>query len=192
MLWGGVGGTWKLAVLLENWGVLVPLLPLPTPRSIVCPSLPCFEPQELIPCITRFPLHTYNWHTTGVGQLEAEWWEREAREVLSLLRHPVSDNICNPQNYISQWEAPPLWVHLPSDFSQFSSVQWFSRVWLFVTPARQASLSITISWSSLRLTSIESVMPFSHLILCHPILLLPPIPPSIRVFSNDSTLPHQT
>ena len=54
--------------------------------------------------------------------------------------------------------------------------------------ARQASLSITISWSSLRLTSIESVMPSSHLILCRPLLLLPPIPPSIRVFSNESTL----
>ena len=60
-----------------------------------------------------------------------------------------------------------------------------------VTPwiaARQASLSITISWSSLRLTSIKSVMPSSHLILCHPLLLLPPISPSIRVFSNESTL----
>jgi len=52
----------------------------------------------------------------------------------------------------------------------------------------QASLSITNSWSSLRLTSIKSVMPSSHLILCRPLLLLPPIPPSIRVFSNESTL----
>ena len=56
------------------------------------------------------------------------------------------------------------------------------------TAARQASLSITNSQSSLRLTSIESVMPSSHLILCHPLLLLPPIPPSIKVFSNESTL----
>ena len=74
---------------------------------------------------------------------------------------------------------------------RFSSVQLLSRVWPFVTPwiaARQASLSITNSWRSLRLTSIESVMPSSHLILCHPLLLLPPIPPSIRVFSNESTL----
>ena len=72
-----------------------------------------------------------------------------------------------------------------------SSVQSLSRVRLFVTPwiaAHQASLSITISRSSLKLTSIESVMPSSHLILCHPLLLLPPIPPSIRVFSNESTL----
>ena len=74
---------------------------------------------------------------------------------------------------------------------QFSSIQSLSRVRLFVTPstaARQASLSITNSWSSLRLMSIELVMPSSHLILCRPLLLLPPIPPSIRVFSNESTL----
>ena len=71
------------------------------------------------------------------------------------------------------------------------SDQSLSRVRLFVTPwiaARQASLSITNSWSSLRLTCIESVMPSSHLILCRPLLLLPPIPPSIRVFSSESTL----
>ena len=71
----------------------------------------------------------------------------------------------------------------------FSSVQLHSRVRLFATPgisARQASLSITNSRSSLKLTSIESVMPSSHLILCRPLLLLPPIPPSIRVFSNES------
>ena len=74
---------------------------------------------------------------------------------------------------------------------QFSSVQSLRRVRLFVTPwiaARQASLSITNSRSSLRLSSIESMMPSSHLILCHSLLLLPPIPPSIRVFSNESTL----
>ena len=74
---------------------------------------------------------------------------------------------------------------------QFSSVQSLSRVWLFVTPwiaARQASLSITNSRRSLRFTSIESMMPSSHLILGRPLLLLPPIPPSIRVFSNESTL----
>ena len=69
--------------------------------------------------------------------------------------------------------------------------QSLSCVRLFATlciPARQASLSITNSRSSLRLTSIESVMPSSHLILCHPLLLLPPITPSIRVFFNESTL----
>ena len=74
---------------------------------------------------------------------------------------------------------------------QFSSVQSLSRVQLFATPwiaARQASLSINNSWSSLKLMPIESVMPSSHLILCHALLLLPPIPPSIRVFSDESKL----
>ena len=72
---------------------------------------------------------------------------------------------------------------------QFSSVQSLSSVQLFATPwtaACQASLSITISWSSLKLTSIESVVPSSHLILCRPLLLLSPIPPSIKVFSSES------
>ena len=76
-------------------------------------------------------------------------------------------------------------------WSVLSSVQLLSHVRLFATPwiaARQASLSLTNSQSSLRLTSIESVIPSSHLILCHPLLLLPPIPPRIRVFSNESTL----
>jgi len=73
----------------------------------------------------------------------------------------------------------------------FSSVQSLSCVWLFATPwitARQAFLSITNSRTSFKLVSIEKVMPSSHLILCHPLLLLPPIPPRIRVFSNESAL----
>ena len=95
----------------------------------------------------------------------------------------------------------PLWVDLAGWLSEdhlstyglhfFSSVQSLSHVRLFVTPwiaAHQASLSITNSRSSLRLKSIESVMPSSHLILRRPLLLLPPIPPNIRVFSNESTL----
>ena len=76
-------------------------------------------------------------------------------------------------------------------FLQVSSVQSLSRVRLFATPwiaARQASLSITNSRSLAKLMFIESMMPSSHLILCHPLLLLTPIPPSIRVFSNESIL----
>ena len=79
------------------------------------------------------------------------------------------------------WEAPFLCI---------SSVKLLNRVWLFVTPwiaAHQASLSITNS-QSFKLMSIESVMPSSHLILCRPLLLLLPIPPSFRLFSNESTL----
>ena len=74
---------------------------------------------------------------------------------------------------------------------QFSSVQSLSRVWLFATPwtaAHQASLSTTNSQSLPKPMSIESVMPSNHLILCHPLLLLSSILPSIRVFSNESTL----
>ena len=74
---------------------------------------------------------------------------------------------------------------------RLSSVQLLSGVWLFATPliaVCQASLSIINSWSLLKLMPIESVMPSNHLILCCPLLLLPSIFPSIRVFSNESTL----
>ena len=86
-----------------------------------------------------------------------------------------------------------LALFLPNFEEQYysQSVELLSCVRLFETPwiaARQASLSITNSRSSLKLMSIESVMPPSHLILCHPLLLLPPIPHSMRVFSNESTL----
>ena len=95
--------------------------------------------------------------------------------------------------YFVSWKNSNLWEveMVISVLYQFSSVQLLSRVRLFVTPwitASQASLPITNSWSSLKVMSIESVMPSSHLILCHPLLLLPPIPPSIRVFSNESAL----
>ena len=85
-------------------------------------------------------------------------------------------------------------MHTPGQFwkiFQFSSVQSLSHVRLFATPwiaARQASLSIAKSRSPLKLMPIELVMPSSHLILCCPLLLLHPIPPSIRVFSNESAL----
>ena len=84
------------------------------------------------------------------------------------------------------FETDSMWL-----LSQFSSVESLSRVRLFVTPwiaACQASLSITNSQSLLKLMPIESVMSSSHLIICCPLLLLPPIPPSTRVFSNESTL----
>ena len=84
------------------------------------------------------------------------------------------------KQYIAKYSPP-----------NFSSVQSLSRVQLFATPwtaAHQASLSITNSWSLLKLMPIELVMPSNHLILCHPLLLLPSIFPSIRVFSNDLAL----
>ena len=82
-------------------------------------------------------------------------------------------------------------MQFSNDSVQFTSIQSLSHVRLFATPwikARQASLSITNSWSSLKLMPIEWVMPSSHLILYRPLLLLLPIPPSIRVFSSESTL----
>ena len=86
--------------------------------------------------------------------------------------------------------SPPLGLGFPDcETRMFSSIQSLSRVRLFATPwtaARQASLSITNSRSLLKLMSIESVMPSNHLILCRPLLLLPSIFPSIRVFSNES------
>ena len=99
--------------------------------------------------------------------------------------------------FLSFWQSIPwnnlnyLTLFMRAFSYWFSSVQLLSSVWLFATPwitARQASLSITNSRSSLRLMFIVLVTPFSHLILCCPLLLLPPIPPSIRVFSNESTL----
>ena len=114
----------------------------------------------------------------------------------------ISDHLtCLLRNLYTGQEATVRTGHGTADWYQigkgvrqgstFSSVQWLSGVRLFATPwitAPQASLSITNSRSSPRLTSIELVMPSSHLILCHPLLLLPTIPPSIRVFSNESTL----
>ena len=93
-----------------------------------------------------------------------------------------------------RWCSGPLlgWWWKCGQNVQSSSVQSLSHIQLSATPwiaARQASLSITNSQSSCKLMSIELVMPSSHLILCHPLLLLPPIPPSIWVFSNESSLP---
>ena len=93
-----------------------------------------------------------------------------------------------PERFFKIWESP-TWCRCYLYY--LSSVQSLSHVWLFVTPrtaARQASLSITNSWSLLKLMSIESVMPSNHLILCCPLLLRPSIFPSIRVFSNESVL----
>ena len=106
---------------------------------------------------------------------------------------PAECDIFKMGIFITQFEDIFFKRHMSKKICEMllSSVQSLSRVRLFATPwisARQASLSITNSWSLLKLVSIESVMPSSHLILCRPLLLLPPIPPSIRVFSNESTL----
>ena len=94
------------------------------------------------------------------------------------------------QPSVQLW-LPPCGLKLLNFPATQPSVQSLSCAWLFVTPctaAHQASLSITNSWSLLKLMSIESVMPSNHLIPSHPLLLLPSIFPSIRVFSNESAL----
>ena len=120
------------------------------------------------------------------------------------ITHPTKDNssIKDEINLVSRLENKTVGPHEVGKRNRFgpkinifgayfSSVQSLSRVQLFATPwttARQASLSVTNSWSLLKLMTMELVMPSNHLILCHPLLLLPSVFPSIRIFSNESAL----
>ena len=127
---------------------------------------------------------TQNWLKTNVRS--------DTRKLEENINHILFD-ISLSNIFFLDWspQARTTKAKINQQNNQIRSDQSLSRVRLFATPwiaARQASLSITNSRSSLRLTSIESVMPSSHLILCRPLLLLPPIPPSIRVFSSESTL----
>ena len=119
-------------------------------------------------------------------KISSFWWNCMASEIFlshSSFQHDGGTEVSQCQQFLSRWQT--------DSSGQFSSVQSLNCVRLFATPstaARQASLSITNSRSPLKPVSIESVMPSNHLILCRPLLLLPPIPPSIRVFSNESAL----
>ena len=122
--------------------------------------------------------------------------------MLGVSQRVFQNTICSPWGNMSPFGMCSIFYNLSSIlvtesddtldiYSKISSVQSLSCVWLFVTPwtaERQASLSITNSQSSPKPMSIESVMPPNHLILCHPLLLLPTIPLNIRVFSNESAL----
>ena len=113
-------------------------------------------------------------------------------KILECVAIPFSRRSLQPknQNLVSSL-ASRFFTVSPPVLVQFSSVQVLSRVRFFASPwteARQASLSITNFWSLLKLMSIKSVMPSNHLILCRPLLLLPSIFPSIRIFSNESVL----
>ena len=113
-------------------------------------------------------------------------WHLSSKYFFLIAEEKTLSNSFYPMWYttLAKWRIKTIWSS--------PSVQSLSRVWLFATPwiaARQASLSITNSRSSLGLASIESVMPSSHLILGRPLLLLPPVPPSIRVFSNEDICP---
>ena len=136
------------------------------------------------------------------NSVESEWWGQDtflAMQESPALYSNSSDTFpwfsCFAGRFFTFWatkEAGLVPVVINSHgFSLFSSVQPLSRVWLFVTPrtaAHQASLSVTNSWNLLKLMSTELVMPSNHLILCRPLLILPSILPSIRVFSNESVL----
>ena len=126
--------------------------------------------------------------------------EFSRKEYWSGLPFPSPGDLPNPGIEPVSLASPALagrlftTVHLESTEQRLHSVQLLSHVQLFVTPwaaADQASLSITNSRSLLKLMSVESVVASNHLILCHPLLLLPSILPSIRVFPNESVISHQ-
>ena len=147
----------------------------------LCDPMDCSPPGSCIHGI--FQARILEWVAISLSRVSSwprDWTGSPALQADSLLSEPP----WKPHTIINTLVHAFVYI-------QFSSVQLLSRVRLFATPwiaACQASLSITNSQSSLRLMSIKSVMPSNHLILCRPLLLLPPIPPSIRVFSNESTL----
>ena len=145
----------------------------------------------LQPFITGNPYHTFwrNWALSArqpslqmsLLRYSKNMWH--ARKSVAISENPIMILLGYYTAVITAWD----WIN----FFFFSSVQSLSHVWLFVTQsttARQASLSITNSWSPPKPMSIELVMPSKHLILCRPLLLLPSIFPSIRVFSDESAL----
>ena len=156
--------------------------------------LKIFHHCEKWPCPSRFI-----WSTIGISKTWVIWMNRN-KKVYNRGREFGGNNKTiyrrdKQQSYLNQlvWHSQThLFISsLTIGFFPISSVQSLSRVWLFTTPwtaALQASLSITNSRRLLRLMSIELVMPSSHLILCHPLLLLPWVVLGIRVFSNASVL----
>ena len=141
--------------------------------------------MKTFPDIKYFNYILFWKETSSNIKCRSQSWKTEAS------RKNVHNETNNNTTKFAIYTGPFIWVVQKALSVQLSSVQSLSRVRFFATPwitARQASLSITNSQSPLRLASIESVMPSSHLIPCRPLLFLPPIPPRIRVFCNESTL----
>ena len=145
-----------------------------------------------MPSLTQW---TWVWVSSGrrwrQGSLAyCSTWGHKELDMTEQLNKQQQYNFNVFKKYLVYLKLPVPFLTAPISPS-VTSVQSLSCVWLFATPwtaALQASLSITNSWSLLKLMSIESVMASNHLILCHPLILLPSIFPSIRVFSNKSTL----
>ena len=146
-----------------------PIFSTPANSNADC-DLPPFFTHE----VTYFVLHFIFFHLTYHRSLHISTWR------------------CRIEQQKSIYMLEPLHTHQKwNRVSSYAVVQLQNRVWRFATPwtaAYEASLSITNSWSLFKLISIESVMPSNHLILCHPLLLLPSIFPRIRFFSNKSVL----
>ena len=131
-------------------------------------------PDSVGTCFTVF------WRSGSLGGINSLYTFAHSMDV------PSQNSLC-PDEIAALGVMCVKGILVRKPFFKFSSVQSLSRVWLTATPctaAHQASLSITNSWSLLKLMSIESVMPSNHLTLCRPLLLLPSIFPSIKVFSK--------
>ena len=168
----------QISILIKTAAAAKSLQSCPT----LCDPVDSSPPGCLVPGILQ--ARTLKWVAISFSNV----WRWKVK-VKSLIRVRL---LATP--WTAAYQAPPSMGFSRQEYwsgDSVSSVQSLSRVRLFVTPctaARQASLSITNSWSLMKLMPIELVMPSSHLILCRPLLLLPPIPPSLRVFSNESTL----
>ena len=168
----------QISILIKTAAAAKSLQSCPT----LCDPVDSSPPGCLVPGILQ--ARTLEWVAISFPNV----WRWKVK-VKSLIRVRL---LATP--WTAAYQAPPSMGFSRQEYwsgDSVSSVQSLSCVRLFATPctaARQASLSITNSWSLMKLMPIELVMPSSHLILCHPLLLLPPIPPSLRVFSNESTL----
>ena len=165
-------------------------LPIPCPNWVKLDTQ--LVSQNWLLSVWVTPHTCWNWYQIPCTKFQLHDW------IVFFPNRKYSEIFQDSEKGKWSWKSQATWLQavlqaivIKTVSDQIRSDQLLSRVRLFVTPwipARQASLSITNSRRSLRLTSIESVMPSSHLILCRPLLLLPPVPPSIRVFSNESTL----